>query len=81
MTPVSQTTRHRGVGDHAAGTHDLGQIATGHDRRWLIIDATLEASGAPGLHRQLGGKSLQHGTVGNVQCWFGESIAQSLLND
>ena len=50
MTPVSQPTRHRGVGDHAAGTHDLGQIATGHHGRWLIIDAALEASGAPGLN-------------------------------
>ena len=50
MTPVSQTTRHRGVRDHAAGTHDLGQIATRHDGRWLIIDAALEASGAPGLN-------------------------------
>ncbi len=50
MTPVSQTTRHRGVGDHAAGTHDLGQIATRHDGRWLIVDAALEASGAPGLN-------------------------------
>ena len=55
MTPtlswhLSQTTRHRGVGDHAAGTHHLGQIATGNDGRRLIVDAALEASGAPGLN-------------------------------
>ena len=55
MTPtlswhLSQTTRHCGVGDHAAGTHDLGQIASGNDGRWLIVDAALEASGAPGLN-------------------------------
>ena len=55
MTPtlswhLSQTTRHCGVGDHAAGTHDLGQIASGYHGRWLIVDAALEASGAPGLN-------------------------------
>ena len=59
MTPtlswhLSQTTRHRGVGDHAAGTHDLGQIASGYHGRWLIIDAALESSGAPGSESYTG---------------------------
>ena len=48
LVSLSHSARHRGVGDHAASTHDLGQIASRHDRRWLIIDAALEASGAPG---------------------------------
>ena len=37
----------RAVGDHAAGTHDLGQITTRHHRGRLVVDAALEASGAP----------------------------------
>ena len=37
----------RGIGDHAACAHDLGQITARHHSWWLIIDATLEASGAP----------------------------------
>ena len=32
---------------HAAGAHDLGQITTGHHRRRLVVDAALEAGGAP----------------------------------
>ena len=37
-----------GVGDHAAGAHDLGQVAARHHSGWLVVDATLEARGAPG---------------------------------
>ena len=61
LSTMSQTTRHCGVGDHAAGTHDLGQIASGYHGRWLIIDAALESSGAPGSNTGgWPGKSLEH---------------------
>mmetsp|Transcript_76367 Transcript_76367/g.172666 ORF Transcript_76367/g.172666 Transcript_76367/m.172666 type:complete len:213 (-) Transcript_76367:300-938(-) len=36
-----------GVADHAAGAHDLGEITTWHHRRRLVVDAALEARGAP----------------------------------
>merc|ERR1712072_1653649 len=36
-----------GVGDHAHGAHNLGEIATGDDGGWLVVDSALEASGAP----------------------------------
>merc|ERR1711934_972178 len=36
-----------GVGDHTAGTLDLGKVTTGHDGWWLVVDATLEAGWAP----------------------------------
>ena len=36
-----------GVGDHAASSHDLGEITSGHDGGRLVVDADLEASGAP----------------------------------
>uniref|UniRef100_A0A182MVS4 Uncharacterized protein n=1 Tax=Anopheles culicifacies TaxID=139723 RepID=A0A182MVS4_9DIPT len=46
----------RGVGQHAHGTLHLGQIATRHNGRWLIVDADLEASRTPvhELDRALG---------------------------
>merc|ERR1711877_104383 len=31
----------RGVGDHAARTHDLGQVTTRDDRRRLVVDTAL----------------------------------------
>merc|ERR1719480_698039 len=34
----------RGVADHAACAHHLGQVASRHNRRRLIVDAVLEAS-------------------------------------
>ena len=37
----------RGVGDHAARTHDLGQVTPRHYGRWLVVDAAFEASWAP----------------------------------
>jgi len=37
----------RGVAQHADGTLNFGEIATGNNRGWLIIDANLEASWAP----------------------------------
>ena len=36
-----------GVGDHADGAHDLGEVTTGNDGRRLVVDTALEASGAP----------------------------------
>merc|ERR1712188_128219 len=37
----------RGVADHAHSAHDLGQVTSRDNCWWLIVDATLEASGAP----------------------------------
>ena len=54
----------RGVGDHAARTHDLGQVTTGDYRGWLVVDAALEASWAP-VHELNGTLGLDrgHGSV------------------
>ena len=36
-----------GVGQHADGTLDLGQISSGDNGGWLVVDANLESSGTP----------------------------------
>merc|ERR1719224_148622 len=36
-----------GVGDHADGAHNLGEITTGDNSEGLVVDTALEASGAP----------------------------------
>ena len=36
-----------GVGDHADGAHDLGEVTTWDDGGWLVVDTALEASWAP----------------------------------
>lgn len=36
-----------GVGDHADSSHNLGEVTSGDDGWGLIVDADLEASGAP----------------------------------
>merc|ERR1711981_1196658 len=36
-----------GVGDHAAGSHDLGEVTTWHDGWWLVVDTALETGWAP----------------------------------
>ena len=36
-----------GVGDHADGSHDLGEITTWNNGWWLIVDSALESSWAP----------------------------------
>merc|ERR1719273_2116632 len=36
-----------GVGDHADGAHDLGEITTWHDSGWLVVDTALETGWAP----------------------------------
>jgi hypothetical protein len=45
-----------GVGDHADSALDLGEVAAGHDGGRLVVDAALEAGGAPvhKLDRTLG---------------------------
>ena len=45
------------AGVHAAGAHDLGQITTGHHGRRLVVDAALEAGGAP-VHKLDGSLGL-----------------------
>jgi len=36
-----------GVGDHADGAHDLGEVTTWDNSGWLVVDTALEASWAP----------------------------------
>ena len=50
----------RGVGDHAARTHDLGQVTAGYNGWRLIVDAALEASWAP-VHKLNGTLGLDRG--------------------
>jgi hypothetical protein len=35
------------VGDHADGSHDLGEVTTGHDGRRLVVNTALETGRAP----------------------------------
>merc|ERR1711881_43476 len=53
-----------GVGDHAHSALHLGEIATGHNGRGLVVDTALEASGAP-VHELDGTLGLDggHGSV------------------
>merc|ERR1711988_1566714 len=45
---AGQSLSHSGrVGNHGAGAHDLGEIATGHHSGWLVVDTALETSGTP----------------------------------
>ena len=50
----------RGVGQHAHGTLHLGQVTTRHDGGWLVVDADLEACGAP-VHKLDGTLGLDGG--------------------
>ena len=52
-----------GVGDHAHGTLHLGQVATRHHSGGLVVDATLEACGAP-VHKLDGPLRLDGGDRG-----------------
>merc|ERR1712093_222008 len=36
-----------GITDHAASTHDLGQISTGHNCWGLVVDAAFESGRGP----------------------------------
>ena len=59
----------RAVGNHAARTHDLGQITTRHHRRRLVVDAALEASGAP-VHKLDGALGLDGGNRCIHVLWY-----------
>merc|ERR1712032_849072 len=52
-----------GVGNHGAGAHDLGEIATGHHSGWLVVDTALETSGTP-VHELDGALGLDGGHSG-----------------
>ena len=60
-----------GVGDHADGTHNLGEITTGDDSGGLIVDTALEAGGAP--VDELDGSLGLDGGNGSVDI-FGDDI-------
>merc|ERR1712216_691331 len=36
-----------GVGDHADGSHDLGEITSWHNGWWLVVNSALETGWAP----------------------------------
>ena len=55
----------RGVRDHAAGAHDFGQVTPWYHSGRLIIDAALEASGAP-IH-ELNGTCTCAETIMNIK--------------
>jgi len=65
----------RGVGQHADGTLNLGEIASGNDGGWLVVDTDLEASRAPvdeldrplGLDGRDGGVNVLRDDVASVQ--------------
>ena len=59
----------RAVGNHTAGTHDLGQITTRHHRWRLVVDAALEASGAP-IHELDGALGLDGGNCRVHVLWY-----------
>ena len=65
-----------GVRNHAAGTHDFGQITARHYGRWLIIDTTLEASRAP-IHELNGALGLDGGNCCVHVFWHHISLAMS----
>ena len=52
-----------GVGDHAHSALHLGQVTTGHHSWGLVVDATLEACGAP-VHELDGALGLDGGDRG-----------------
>jgi hypothetical protein len=52
----------RGVGQHAHGALHLGQVASGHNGGWLVVDTALEASGAP-VDELDGALGLDHRTA------------------
>ena len=72
-----------GVAQHAHGTLHLGQIATGDNGGWLVVDANLEASGAPvdeldgtlGLDGSNGGVDVLGDNVSTVQHAAGHVLA------
>merc|ERR1719258_652388 len=72
-----------GVGDHADGAHDLGEVATRDDGRRLVVDANLEATRGPvdeldgpfGLDGRDGGVHVLRDNVTAVQEGAGHVLA------
>ena len=56
------------VGDHADGSHDLGEVTTWDDSWWLIIDTALETSWAP-VNELNGSLGLDGGNGGVNVLW------------
>ena len=63
----------RGVRDHTARTHDLGQVTPGYNGWRLIVDAALEASWAP-VHELNGTLGLDRGHGGVHILWHHISL-------
>jgi len=57
-----------GVGDHADGTHNLGEITTWDNSWWLVVDTALEASWAP-VNELNGSLGLDGGNGGVNILW------------
>merc|ERR1711981_1030745 len=47
INPGEDLSDGSGVGDHAHGSHDLGEVSTGDDGGRLVVDTALETGGAP----------------------------------
>merc|ERR1712070_912466 len=58
------------VGDHADGSHDLGEITTWDDGWWLIVDTALETGWAP--VNELNGSLGLDGGDGSVDILWGD---------
>merc|ERR1712162_84854 len=58
-----------GVGDHADGSHDLGEITTWNDGWWLVVDSALESSWAP-VDELNGSLGLDGGDGGVDTLWY-----------
>ncbi|GIX66283.1 uncharacterized protein BcabD6B2_57190 [Babesia caballi] len=75
----------RGVGNHADGTGNLGQVVAGNDARRLVVDAELEASGRPvdeahgllGLHVADGGVDVLGHDVAAVHEAAGHVVSET----
>ena len=73
----------RGVAQHADGTLHLGEVAARNHSRWLVVDANLEASGAPvdkldgplGLDGGDGGVDVLGHNISTVQHAAGHVLA------
>jgi len=72
---VVQSGEHLGdsgrVGNHADGSHDLGQISSGNDGGRLIVDTNFESSRAP--VNELNGSLGLDGSNGSIDV-FGDDI-------
>merc|ERR1711981_222471 len=74
-----------GVGDHAHGSHDLGEVTSGNDSGRLVVDTTLETSWAPvdelagslGLDGGNGGVDVLGGNVTSVHHAAGHVFTMS----